>query len=176
MADMTWVVLLRGINVNPSTLLKMADLRDLLTGLGFTNVKTLLRSGNVILDASTAPDVHHLESAILRQTGVKSPVVVLSVESFRTVVTSNPLLNAGDDPSKLVITFLHGDIVPADIERPSDEELAPERLVITSRAVYQWLPDGVLKSKLKPSWWKQFGPTVTARNVRTAQKILEELT
>jgi len=171
-----YVVLLRGINVNPSTRVAMASLREIVTDLGFTGVTTVLQSGNVILDSDGPPDVGQLESAIVAGTGVKSRVLALSASTFRTIVTTNPLRDAGDDPSRLVITFVHGEIVPAGIERPSDQELAPERLEITSSAVYQWCPDGILKSRLKAAWWKQFGPAATARNVRTAGRILDKLT
>ena len=73
----------------------------------------------------------------------------------------------------MVITFLDGDIKAAEVEHPSDDDLAPERLVISRRAIYQWCPDGILKSKLKPAFWRQFGPVATTRNVRTANRILE---
>jgi uncharacterized protein (DUF1697 family) len=175
-SDPIWVVLLRGINVGPSARVSMGELRDIITGLGFADVKTLSQSGNVVLRSRQKPDIDELEVAIASGTGVTSRVVVLGAASFRTIVSSNPLQNGvGDDLSKLVITFLQGDIVPTEIDRPSDLELEPERLVITSRAVYQWCPQGILQSKLKPNWWKQFGPTATTRNVRTANRILDLL-
>ncbi|HEX3680548.1 MAG TPA: DUF1697 domain-containing protein [Galbitalea sp.] len=172
-----YVLLLRGINVNPTTRVAMADLRDILSGLGFANVGTVLQSGNVILDSERAPDVGAIESAIADGTGVRSRVVVLALEEFRTLVDANPLLDDGaiqerDDLSKMVITFLDGDIVPAEVDRPTDEDLAPERLVIETRAIYQWCPFGILQSRLKPAWWRQFGPVATSRNVRTANRIL----
>ncbi len=80
--------------------------------------------------------------------------------------------DAGDDLSKLVITFLGDDIVPGEVDRPSDADLEPERLVVTPRAIYQWCPSGILQSRLKPSWWRQFGPVATTRNVRTVNRIL----
>jgi uncharacterized protein (DUF1697 family) len=166
-------VLLRGINVNPSTRVAMSDLRDLVSELGYSDVRTLLQSGNVILDSDATPDVASLESAIALKTGVKSRVVVLSLKNFRKVLEANPLLDVSDDLSKMVITFLDGDIKATEVERPSDEDLAPERLVISRRAIYQWCPDGILKSKLKPAFWRQFGPVATTRNVRTANRILE---
>lgn len=173
-ASTTRVLLLRGINVNPSTRVSMAQLRDILTGLGFENVNTILQSGNVLADLAMAPDVPAVESAIASGTGVKSRVVALTVPEFRKLVEANPLLGAGDDLSRMVITFLDDDIKPSDIERPSDSELDPERLEIRPRAIYQWVPLGVTKSKLKPSWWRQFGPVATTRNVRTANRILEQ--
>jgi uncharacterized protein (DUF1697 family) len=172
----TWVLLLRGINVNPTTRLAMADLRSLLGALGYEDVRTLLQSGNVLLSSPKRPAVAPIEAAVASETGVKSKPVVLSLAEFRSVAEANPLLEVSDDLSKLVVTFLDADIVPTEIERPSDAELAPERLVIRRRAVYQWCPDGILQSKLKPAWWRQFGPVVTARNVRTVNRILDAAT
>lgn len=174
-ASSPYVLLLRGINVNPSTRVSMSQLRDILTVLGFENVNTILQSGNVVLDAAKAPEVSKIESAIASGTGVKSRVVVLTEPEFRKLVDANPLLDASDDLSKLVITFLDGPIVPSEVDRPSDAELAPERLVIMPRAIYQWCPLGVTGSKLKPAWWRQFGPVATTRNVRTVGRILEQL-
>jgi len=167
-----YVVLLRGINVNPTTKVGMAELRGILSGLGYAGARTVLQSGKVILDSTTCPDVAQLESAIFSGTGVRSRVVVLSLDEFRAIAEANPLLDVSDDLSKMVITFLDDDIEPTDIDRPSDADLAPERLVITARAIYQWCPLGILKSQLKPAWWRQFGPVATTRNVRTVNRIL----
>jgi uncharacterized protein (DUF1697 family) len=177
-SDTTWVVLLRGINVHPSTKVAMADLRSLLVGLGYQDVRTLLQSGNVLLSSPKRPAVPPIESAITADTGVRSKVVVLSLKEFAAIAAANPLLDGSaeeprDDLSKMVITFLGEDIDPTSVERPPDGDLAPEVLVIRPNAIYQWLPLGVLGSKLKPTWWKQFDPVVTARNVRTVNRILD---
>ncbi len=169
----TYVLLLRGINVNPTTRVAMSDLRALVSDAGYENVRTLLQSGNVILESAAQPDIAALEAAIVEKTGVRSRLVVLNLADFRAIADANPLLDASDDLSKMVITFLDGDLVVSEIDRPTDAELAPERLVIRSRAIYQWYPDGILKSKLKPAWWRQFGPVATTRNVRTVNRILE---
>ena len=67
-----WVLLLRGINVNPSTRVAMAQLRSLLEGLGFEDVTTILQSGNVVLASPERPDARPIESAIASTTGVRS--------------------------------------------------------------------------------------------------------
>jgi uncharacterized protein (DUF1697 family) len=156
----------------------MADLRELLEAAGYPGARTLLQSGNVILASAASPDVAAIEKAIVARTGVKSSVVALPIADVAGIAAANPLLDdatieARDDLSKMMITFLNGDIEPGDIERPTDADLAPERLVVTARAVYQWCPNGILKSQLKPAWWRQFGPVLTARNARTVNRILE---
>ena len=45
------VALLRGINVGSAKRIAMADLRALVEGLGFRDVRTLLNSGNIIFSA-----------------------------------------------------------------------------------------------------------------------------
>lgn len=150
----------------------MADLREIVEALGYEDVRTLLQSGNVLLSSPKRPVAGPIEAAITDRTGVRSRLVVLSLADFAAIAKANPLLEVSDDLSKLVVTFLNDDIVPGDIERPSDAALAPERLVIRRRAIYQWCPQGILKSQLKPSWWRQFGPVATTRNVRTVNRIL----
>jgi uncharacterized protein (DUF1697 family) len=167
-----YVLLLRGINVNPSTRVAMEVLRDTVGELGYAGVRTILQSGNVLLDSAQRPDAAGLEAAILSATGVRSGVVVLSLDEFRAIADANPLLEVANDLSRLVITFLRDEVVPEEISRPTDAELGDERLVITPRAVYQWCPNGVLQSQLKPAWWRQLGPLVTARNMRTVHRIL----
>ena len=50
--DQRFVVFIRGINVGGKSSVPMAQLRELLLANGFTNVITLLNSGNVVLQSS----------------------------------------------------------------------------------------------------------------------------
>jgi uncharacterized protein (DUF1697 family) len=167
-----YVLLLRGINVNPSTRVAMSELRELVTEAGYSGVRTLLQSGNVILESSAAPDVPALDRAIASRTGVNSRGLVLDAARFRRIVAAFPLGDVTLDESKALITFV--DRMPdADtVARLSEAELAPERLVLGADAVYQWLPDGVLATKLPPKFARQFGENATARNLRTAKRIV----
>ena len=45
------IALLRGINVGGHAMLSMTDLRELLVGLGFRDVRTLLQSGNIVFSS-----------------------------------------------------------------------------------------------------------------------------
>ena len=46
-----YIVLLRGINVSGKNKLPMAELRQILTNLGFQNIQTYIQSGNILVDA-----------------------------------------------------------------------------------------------------------------------------
>ena len=49
----TYIALLKGINVGGNRRLPMADLKAALTEAGFDDVRTVLASGNVVLEAPT---------------------------------------------------------------------------------------------------------------------------
>jgi len=162
---MTQVALLRGINVGPSSRIAMADLREAFEQLGCTSVRTLLQSGNVLFEGSVT--AARVEKAIVARFGYESRVLILGAAAFTRVVTENPLMDVAHDPSKMIITFLEA--VPVGIALPAIEP--PERIALTDHALYQWCPDGILKSKVPPAFWRSLGPRVTSRNLRTVDKI-----
>ena len=68
------IALLRGINVGGHKLVAMAALRDLLTQLGFTDVLSLLQSGNLVFGATgrTAGQLERLlEAEAAKRLGLK---------------------------------------------------------------------------------------------------------
>ncbi len=48
-----YVALLRGVNVGGNKKVPMADLRELLVGLGYTDVRTHLNSGNAVFSSAS---------------------------------------------------------------------------------------------------------------------------
>ncbi len=68
-----YVALFRGINVGKAKRIAMADLRALLESLGYTDVKTLLNSGNAVFTGRAgAPDKHaaRIRAAVAKKLGV----------------------------------------------------------------------------------------------------------
>lgn len=80
-----YVVLLRGINVGKVHQLKMSDLKEALEGLGFQSVKTLLRSGNAVMQGERQ-DVEliakKIEEKLASIVDFPIPVIVVDRESF----------------------------------------------------------------------------------------------
>ena len=56
----TQIALLRGINVGGHKMVAMADLRTLITQLGFADVRSLLQSGNVVFTGGSRTGSRHL--------------------------------------------------------------------------------------------------------------------
>jgi uncharacterized protein (DUF1697 family) len=89
----THVALLRGINVGGRNRVAMADLREVVLGLGHTEVATYIQSGNVVFtseEADTARIAAALERAIAKHLGVRPTVVVLTRAELAQVVADNP--------------------------------------------------------------------------------------
>jgi uncharacterized protein (DUF1697 family) len=73
------IALLRGANVGRANRIAMADLRRLIDELGYSEVRTLLNSGNAVFQASR-PNARRIASAIedsiQRKLGFSVPVIV----------------------------------------------------------------------------------------------------
>jgi uncharacterized protein (DUF1697 family) len=166
-----YVALLRGINVGTANQIAMSDLRAVFVSLGYTEVETLLRSGNVVFTATRSlgpAATSALEDELKSVTGVGARMLLVAADRFHAIAEANPLLPVADNPSLMVITFLP-ESPPATLEVPSD--LEPELLVVGPDAIYQWCPLGVSKSKVPLSWFRALGPTATTRNQRTVDKL-----
>jgi uncharacterized protein (DUF1697 family) len=170
------VALLRGINVGTAKRVPMAELRAVCTSLGYTDVVTLLNSGNVVFAAASPPDAGRIRAAVLEATGVDADLVVLDAARFAAVAEANPLRSATREAKRLGVAFAQAPLRPGDVAVPAglepDGDDATEELVVAEHAVYQWLPDGVLASAVPPAFWKALGTPVTARNDATVRKIV----
>ncbi|HXI80857.1 MAG TPA: DUF1697 domain-containing protein, partial [Verrucomicrobiae bacterium] len=89
----TYIALLRGINLGPRNKIAMAELRELLEGLGFDDVRTHILSGNAIFTStrrSAARLEAEIERAIERRFGFDVAVLVRTREELAAVVEANP--------------------------------------------------------------------------------------
>jgi uncharacterized protein (DUF1697 family) len=175
----TWIVLLRGINVGGNNIIKMADLRKLLEGLGYQNVKTYIQSGNVVLqsDAASAVDVSsQIEAAIEDRFGFRPRIYVMGLDDFEAIHEANPYRNEGEQNPKSVHYFLLMESEKAPAKNlPSLEELKAEdeSYFQTDRCFYLHAPNGIGRSKLADKVDRSLGKSTTARNYKTVLKLLE---
>lgn len=176
MSAMTeYIALLRGINVGGKAKLPMAQLRDALTAEGFTDVRTLLQSGNVVLDAArTAPEKveRRLEKLIKDRFELTVPCLVRTGSELRDALAVNPLAELADDGSKMMVIFLGAEPDPALLAEHDPVALDPERIVFRGREIYQWCPNGIREAPLlQPFVERNLKVKATARNWNTATKL-----
>lgn len=82
---------LRGVNVGGVNL-KMAEVATALTDAGFCNVRTILASGNVLLESTCgAAEVREKTEATLRERfGYDAWALIYDVDTVRTIVAAYP--------------------------------------------------------------------------------------
>lgn len=102
-----YVAFLRGVSPMNA---KMSELKRAFDGAGFTDVKTVLASGNVVFTAPAAPEralARQAESAMTQLLGRTFPTIVRAADALRELVESDPFA-AADLPAggKRVVTFL----------------------------------------------------------------------
>jgi uncharacterized protein (DUF1697 family) len=89
---MKWAAMLRGINLGKRQL-KSAELKAVVEAMGFTEVKTILASGNVVFEAGDAePEAleRDLHATLEKATGLKSEVFVRNRAELAELVENNP--------------------------------------------------------------------------------------
>jgi uncharacterized protein (DUF1697 family) len=165
-----YVALLRAINVGGTGKLEMAELRSLCEGCGFTDVATLIQSGNVVFQTkrSEASVLKLLEQTLAEKMGRPVGVLVRSTEELHAVLERNPFPEA--PPNRLIVFFLAAPLRRGAldaIETPGGEQVATH-----GREVYVHYPQGQGTSKLKLPFLK----TGTGRNLNTVIKLDAMLT
>ena len=174
-----YLVMPRGINVGARNRLLMAELRSKLADEGYTDVATVLQSGNVVVCAeSDRPDevAGAMQRLLSDQFDVNVPCVVRTANQIRGVLKRNPLQAVVSDPSRYVVNFLSGNPDPKVARALLAEDYSPEAIAIDGTEAYVWTPDGVKAMTLSYAYLEQrFGVVATARNWNTIQKIVTKL-
>lgn len=170
-----YVVLLRGVNLGSHKRIAMADLRQLLTDLGYTDVRTLLQSGNAVVTGPAEDEVaagRRIEAALAERFGLTTACLVLTAADLQRVVAQDPFAALADNGSRYLANFLFDE--PAAALRAAHDPvgLDPERVRIGQGVIYQWCPDGILAAPPVGGFVeKRWKVSVTARNWNTVVKL-----
>jgi uncharacterized protein (DUF1697 family) len=175
MTSKRYIALLRGVNVGRAKRIAMADLRKLIADLGYTDVKSVLNSGNVVFSAAHGSDAATaavaIEEALVLKLGVAAKVLVLDADELAEIIADNPLLPVAPDHSRLLAFILADPAMTAAIEPLCAQDWAPGALAMGQRAAYVWCPNGVLESPAAAALGKQLGDATTSRNWSTLCKL-----
>ncbi|MFT4026709.1 MAG: DUF1697 domain-containing protein [Novosphingobium sp.] len=172
-----YVALFGSINVGGNRL-TMADLRAAFEAEGFTQVETVVASGNVLFDHPERPDEGLEEKLTLMMRdrfGMKSAALVRSRDALAAAIAENPF--AADGEEKFVHTlFLNGLVDPDACDALIAGHAGPERLAAGDRALHIDFVAGVADSKLTNAFIeRRLGRKGTARNIRSMRRILDKM-
>jgi len=173
---MTFIALLRAINLGSHKPIAMSALRDFVADLSFTDARTLLQTGNVVFrgEAQSAGKLEHLlEMEAKAHLGLDTDFFVRSAKDWKALVSRNPFPDeARRDPSHLVVMFLK--------DAPDAKSLAtlraaikgPEIVDVAEKQAYIIYPVGIGRSRLTHALIEtKLGTRGTSRNWNTVLKL-----
>jgi uncharacterized protein (DUF1697 family) len=175
----TYAVLLRGINVGGKNKVPMAELKECLEQLGFSNISTYIASGNVILESDKSadeistqiedalPESFKLDNELIR-------VLVLTRDQLQAVIDNKPE-GFGEQPEKyhsdaiFLIGVDSAQVMPIFKPRDGVDKVWPGDGVIYS----QRLSSQRTKSRLNRIMAAPEYKLMTIRSWNTTKKLLE---
>lgn len=169
-----YVALLRGINLGKARQVDMTRLREVVTARGHGEVRTHLRSGNVILDSSLPEGelAADLSVAIEQAFGFDVPVVIRTGAELAAVVAGDPFATVATDPARYLVTFLPEPPPAATVDALPAAESGD--YLVRGRELYLWLPDGIQRTPLASwPWDRLIGIPGTARNWNTVRRLAD---
>jgi len=176
---MKYVLFLRGINVGGKNKVPMADLRNMISSLGYENVITYINSGNILFDSTDNIDIVNVKiSQILNLYPFKINKVILTKQEYLEELENLPKWWT-DELYRKDVLFYSEDMEYSIIkERINSMPLNDENVHFGKRAVFwgkfnekNYLKTAYHKYLIKESFYK----SITIRNGRTFMKIVELL-
>ncbi|MCT7352141.1 DUF1697 domain-containing protein [Streptomyces sp. 15-116A] len=175
----TYAALLRGINVGGSRKVPMADLRTLMTGLGYDGVRTYLQSGQAVFTSAHGDEeslAAELASAIEKHFGFTVDVIVRDHAYLKAVADNCPYPAQELEAKQLHVTYFSAPVDAGRFAEIDQAAFLPEEFRLGDRVLYLYAPNGLGRSKLaemlsRPRFNK--GLMATTRNWNTVIKLVE---
>ena len=173
----TYVALLRGINIGAKKRIRMEVLRRLIEGLGHTEVKTYVNSGNVVFSSDSGDDMSiaaEIEEALKTHHDLDVPIVVRSGKEMARIVANNPFPEHASEHKTLHVSFL-SETPPAGLVRAlADVEKGEDEYRVVGKDIYLHYPNGLAKAVFMINGFdKALKVTSTSRNWRTVVTLSE---
>jgi len=167
-----YAAFLRGVNVGGVNL-KMAEVAAALTDAGFADVRTILASGNVVLESPAAADAvrARAETALRQRFGYDAWVLVYDVDTVRALVDAYPFEPEVDGHHSYVTLVTDPDVLDELAALPPGPD---EKIARGARVIYWQVPAGsTLDSTIGKTMGKRrYKSSTTTRNLRTLGKVL----
>ncbi len=171
-----YIALLRGVNLAGHKMVAMADLRAMLTDLGFAEPRSLLQSGNLVFQAraqASARLERVLEQEAQRRLDLATEFHVRTAAEWQTIIKRNPFPDAArNDPAHLLLMCFKEAPAAQDVRALQAAIKGREVVRAVGRQAYFIYPDGVGTSRLTTGLIdKTLGLRGTARNWNTVLKL-----
>ena len=170
------IILFRGMNTG-GVRAPVADQRAMAEAMGLKNPRTVLASGNLVVESDRDPAALEtdIEAAMLDRFKLKIAAMVRTGRQWRELIAANPFPGeARADPSRLLVMVMKDGARAGGVEAVRSFAVGEERLIETPGALWFWHPEGIGQSKMaeKASQIRLLGMG-TARNWNTVMKLAD---
>jgi uncharacterized protein (DUF1697 family) len=171
-AATTYAAFLRGVNVGGVNL-KMAAVARAFEDAGFTNVRTILASGNVLLESTANVDTVRktAERSLRDEFGYDAWVLAYDIDTVRAISAAYPFEREATGQQSYV-TFVSD---PDVLDELAALEAGPDERIERGTGVIYWqvARNSTLDSTVgKTMGKKRYKSSTTTRNLRTLDKVL----
>lgn len=179
---MQYAAFFRGINVGGKHIVKMAQLKQLFSNLGFQDVQTYIQSGNVIFSTGeTAPQaMDSIQKGFFESFGFESAVMLRSAEEIADIIQNLPFCEEEISEAQtsnpavehLYLYLLDRSDIDAQLEELMRGYTGSDQIRFRSKEIYLLCHNSIRDSKLAASLGK-LDASLTARNWKTMNKLYQ---
>jgi uncharacterized protein (DUF1697 family) len=174
---MTFVALLRGINVGGKNKVEMTRLKTTFEGIGLTDVRTYINSGNVIFTSrrrKPASLIPLIEEAITGEFGFPVKVVLRDLDNMKAVVDAIPPSWKDDSMMRCYVMFLWEEFdEPAVLEQLTIKDGIDDVKYVPGAIIWRVDRDILTRSGMARLPSHDVYRSITIRNANTVRKLFE---
>lgn len=173
----TYISMLRGINVAGQKKILMSDLKSLYEDLGFVKVQTYIQSGNVIFQSNEKDRnviSKALQNSISQKYNFEVPVLILRLDELEAIAGKNPFLNLTDfNPKFQYLSFLYEEAELEKIEATAKYSNEIETFEIALNTIYFYCRTGYGKTKFSNNFFEsKLKVVATTRNWNSTLELI----
>ena len=154
----------------------VAEQRVMAAAMGLKNPRTLLASGNLVVETDRAPDAleHDIEAAMEKTFGLKVAAMVRTREQWAALIAANPFAaEATAHPAKMLAMVMKEGVRPGALEACRDLAEGGERVEAIDDVLYFWFPNGQGESGIFKKATPRMLGMGTGRNWNTVLKLAD---
>jgi len=144
------LILFRGMNTG-GVRAPVAEQRAMAERMELRNPRTLLASGNLVVESDRDPDALEaaIEAAMQETFGLKIAAMVRTADQWAALIAACPFpAEAEAHPSKTLLMVMKDGVKDGALEALRGYAVGDERAEAGDDALYFWHPDGIGQSKM----------------------------
>lgn len=169
------IILFRGMNTG-GVRAPVDQQRAMAEAMGLKNPRTLLASGNLVVESGVTPAVLEadIEAAMEQTFGLKIAAMVRTSEQWSDLIAANPFpAEAAAHPAKVLAMVMKDGIKPGALEACRALAEDGEAVEAVNGVLYFWFPNGQGQSGIFKKATPRMLGMGTGRNWNTVLKLAE---